>query len=110
MEEPQPQKKVKEQPIQVYQGAKRIHPKLAKGRFANIRIIMILATQLFFYGVPWINWDGRQAVWFDVLGRHFYIFSLVFEPADLLYLTGLLIVSAFGLFWWTTVAGRLGCG
>ena len=110
MEEPQPQKKVKEQPIQVYQGAKRIHPKLAKGRFANIRIIMILATQLFFYGVPWINWDGRQAVWFDVLGRHFYIFSLVFEPADLLYLTGLLIVSAFGLFWWTTVAGRLWCG
>jgi len=110
MEEPQPPKKVKEQPIQVYQGAKRIHPKLAKGRFANIRIIMILATQLFFYGVPWINWDGRQAVWFDVLGRHFYIFSLVFEPADLLYLTGLLIVSAFGLFWWTTVAGRLWCG
>ena len=46
MEEPQPQKKVKEQPIQVYQGAKRIHPKLAKGRFANIRIIMILGTQL----------------------------------------------------------------
>ena len=110
MEEPQPQKKVKEQPIQVYQGAKRIHPKMAKGRFANIRIIMILATQIFFYGVPWINWDGRQAVWFDVLGRHFYIFSLVFEPADLLYLAGLLIVSAFGLFWWTTVAGRLWCG
>ena len=110
MEEPQPKKNVKEQPIQVYQGAKRIHPKLAKGRFANIRIIMILATQLFFYGMPWINWDGRQAVWFDVLGRHFYIFSLVFEPADLLYLAGLLIVSAFGLFWWTTVAGRLWCG
>ena len=67
---------------------------------------MIVATQLFFYGMPWISWDGRQAVWFDILGRHFYIFSLVFEPADLLYLTGLLIVSAFGLFWWTTVAGR----
>ena len=49
MEEPQPQKKVKEQPIQVYQGAKRIHPKLAKGRFANIRIIMILATQRFLH-------------------------------------------------------------
>ncbi|MDK4563711.1 cytochrome c oxidase accessory protein CcoG [Kingella kingae] len=101
---------VKEQTIQLYQGAKRIHPKLAKGRFANIRIFMIVATQLFFYGMPWISWDGRQAVWFDILGRHFYIFSLVFEPADLLYLTGLLIVSAFGLFWWTTVAGRLWCG
>lgn len=100
----------KEQVIELYQGAKRIHPKKAEGRYANIRIFMIIATQAFFYLMPWLNWNGRQAVWFDILGRHFYIFSMVLEPADLLYLTGLLMVSAFGLFWWTTVAGRLWCG
>ena len=101
---------VKEQTIQLYQGAKRIHPKMAKGRFANVRILMIVVTQLFFYGMPWLMWSGRQAVWFDIAGRHFYIFGLVLEPADLLYLTGLMMVSAFGLFWWTTIAGRLWCG
>lgn len=99
-----------EQVIQLYQGSKRIHPKSAKGRFANLRIAAIIATQLVFYGVPWINWSGRQAVWFDIPGRHFYIFGMVLSPGDLIYLSGLLMLSAFGLFWWTTIAGRLWCG
>lgn len=100
----------KEQVVQLYQGAKRIHPKLAKGRFANLRILAILATQFVFYVLPWFNWSGRQAVLFDIPERHFYIFGLTLVPGDLIYLTGLLLVSAFGLFWWTTIAGRLWCG
>ena len=107
---PKPKPKMKEQVIQVHQGAKRIHPKLAKGRFANLRIVMIVLTQLVFYGIPWLMWSGRQAVLFDIPSRHFYIFGAVLVPTDLLYLTGLLMVSAFGLFWWTTIAGRLWCG
>lgn len=83
---------------------------MAKGRFANARVLMIAATQLFFFGMPWINWNNRQAVLFSLEDVHFYIFGMVLEAADLLYLTGLLIVSAFGLFWWTTIAGRLWCG
>lgn len=71
---------------------------------------MIIATQLFFYGMPWLMWDDRQAVWFDLMGRHFYIFGLVLMANDLLLLTGLMMISAFGLFWWTTIAGRLWCG
>lgn len=102
--------KMQEQEIILYEGSKRIHPKKASGRFAALRVWMIVLTQVFFYVMPWVNWNGRQAVWFDVMGRHFYIFGMVLEPADLLYLTGLLMVSAFGLFWWTTIAGRLWCG
>ena len=96
--------------VELYQGAKRIHPKKATGRFANLRIAVLIITQAVFYLLPWVSYNGRQAVWFDALGRHFYIFGLALEPADLLYLTGLLIISAFGLFWWTTIAGRLWCG
>ena len=99
-----------EQVIQLYKKAERIHPKMAHGRYAKIRIFMIIATQLFFYGMPWLMWDDRQAVWFDLMGRHFYIFGLVLMANDLLFLTGLMMVSAFGLFWWTTIAGRLWCG
>ena len=29
---------------------------------------------------------------------------------DLIYLALLLMICAFGLFWWTTIAGRLWCG
>ncbi|MDO4433492.1 MAG: cytochrome c oxidase accessory protein CcoG [Alysiella sp.] len=96
--------------IKIHDASERIQPKMAHGRYAKIRVAMIVATQLFFYCVPWLQWNGRQAVWFDIAGRHFYIFGMVLEPADLLYLTGLLMVSAFGLFWWTTIAGRLWCG
>lgn len=110
MSTPEKSKQPKEQVVQLYQGAKRIQPKMAKGRFANLRILMIVLTQLVFYGVPWLMWDDRQAVLFDIPSRHFYVFGLVLVPTDLLYLTGLLMVSAFGLFWWTTIAGRLWCG
>lgn len=100
----------KEQVITLYESSKRIQPKMAKGRFANWRIWAIVATQFVFYVLPWFNFNGRQAVLFDIPERHFYIFNLSLGTGDLIYLAGLLIVSAFGLFWWTTIAGRLWCG
>ena len=51
-----------------------------------------------------------EAVLFDLGARRFYIFGLVLYPQDFIYLTGLLIVSACGLFLFTAVAGRLWCG
>lgn len=100
----------KEQVVNLYQGAKRIHPKMAKGRFANWRIAAIVATQAVFYLTPWLTWGERQAVWFNIPGRHFHIFGWTLVPGDLIYLTFILLLSAFGLFWWTTIAGRLWCG
>jgi cytochrome c oxidase accessory protein FixG len=55
-------------------------------------------------------WNGRQAVLFDLVARRFYIFKLVLYPQDFIYLTGLLVVSAYALFLFTAVAGRLWCG
>ena len=67
-------------------------------------------TQLVFYGLPWLQWNARQAVLFDLETRRFYIFSLVLYPQDFIYLTGLLVISALSLFLFTAVAGRLWCG
>ena len=47
-------------------------------------------TQLIFYGLPWLTWNGRQAVLFDLGARKFYIFGLVFWPQDVIYLTVIL--------------------
>ena len=105
-----PAGKPKEQVIQLYESNKRIHPKKAEGRFAKLRIAAILATQFVFYCIPWFHWSGRQAVLFDISNRHFFIFGLSLGMGDLIYLALLLIICAFGLFWWTTVAGRLWCG
>ena len=55
-------------------------------------------------------WNDRQAVLFDLVSRRFYIFGLVLYPQDLIYLSALLMISAYALFLFTAVAGRLWCG
>ncbi|MDO4997815.1 MAG: cytochrome c oxidase accessory protein CcoG [Neisseria sp.] len=100
----------KEQVITLYQSSKRIHPKMAHGRFAKLRVLMIAITQFVFYVIPWFMWGERQAVLFDIPNRHFFIFGLSLGINDLIYMALILMIAAFGLFWWTTIAGRLWCG
>ena len=71
---------------------------------------MVWATQLVFYGLPWLSVGDRQAMLFDIAARRFYIFNMVLYPQDLIYLTGLLVISALSLFLFTAIAGRLWCG
>jgi len=71
---------------------------------------MVWVTQMLYYGLPWVSWNGRQAVLFDLAARKFQIFGLILNPQDFIYLTGLLVISAMSLFLFTTVAGRLWCG
>lgn len=90
-------------------GAK-VYPRSVSGWFAGWRWVMVWLTQLVFYGLPWLLWNGRQAVLFDLDARRFYIFGLVLYPQDFIYLTVLLVLSALALFFFTAVAGRLWCG
>ncbi len=87
-----------------------IQPRAVHGVFANWRVALVLLTQAMYYGLPWLQWDNRQAVLFDLAARKFYIFGLVFWPQDFVYLTGLLVLAALALFLFTAVAGRLWCG
>lgn len=96
--------------ISLYEAQEKIHPRSTSGFFTQWRWVMIWLTQLFFYGVPWLNWGHRQALLFDLEAKRFYIFKLVFYPQDLIYLTAILIISALSLFLFTAIAGRLWCG
>ena len=87
-----------------------IHPRAVRGWFAAWRWVCVWATQLVFYGLAWLPWNGRQAVLFDLEARRFYLFDLVLYPQDFIYLTALLVVCAYALFLFTAVAGRLWCG
>ena len=99
---------VVEQPL--YEVRKEIYSRAVSGWFARWRWALVIFTQLVYYGGPWLVWNGRQAVLFDLVARKFYIFGMVFWPQDFIYLTGLLVVSALSLFLFTAVAGRLWCG
>ncbi len=96
--------------VSLYQQERKIYAKGVSGWFDQWRWAMVWATQLVFYGLPWLLMNGRQAMLFDLGARRFYIFNLVLYPQDLIYLTGLLIISALSLFLFTAVAGRLWCG
>jgi cytochrome c oxidase accessory protein FixG len=99
-----------ERVIWLYEKQKKIYPRAVSGWFAAWRWALVWATQLFFYAVPWIEWNERQAVLFDLAARRFYIFGFVLYPQDFIFLTVLLLISAYGLFLFTAVAGRLWCG
>jgi cytochrome c oxidase accessory protein FixG len=98
------------QVISLYQARKKIYPRSVSGNFDKLRWAVVWLTQLVFYGLPWLMWNGRQALLFDLGARRFYIFGLVFYPQDLIYLSALLMISAYALFLFTAVSGRLWCG
>jgi cytochrome c oxidase accessory protein FixG len=96
--------------VSLYASQAKVYPRSVSGFFSRWRWLVIWATQLFFYGMPWIDWGQRQALLFDLEAKRFFIFGLVLYPQDLIYLTALLIISAMSLFLFTAVAGRLWCG
>ena len=107
-----------QQPVQLsaeveealYEVRQKIYPRAVHGWFAGWRWTIVWFTQILFYGSAWLTWNGRQAVLFDLAERKFYIFGLVLWPQDFIFLAVLLIISAYSLFLFTAVAGRLFCG
>ncbi len=96
--------------IKMYEARKEIYPREIQGRYASLRWFFVWFTQLLFYGLPWLEWNGRQAVLFDLGARKFYIFGIVLWPQDFIYLAALLIISAYSLFLFTAIFGRVWCG
>ena len=96
--------------VKMYAAREEIYAREVKGRYASLRWACVWLTQIVFYGLPWITWNGRQAVLFDLLARKFYIFGIVLWPQDFIYLAALLIISAYLLFLVTAIAGRVWCG
>lgn len=99
-----------EKTVSFFEAHKKVYPRSISGKFMNWRWTMVWLTQLFFYGLPWLEWGQRQMVLFDLGTRRFYLFGYVLYPQDFIYLATLLIISALALFLFTAVAGRLWCG
>ena len=96
--------------VSFYEKHKKIYVRDVQGRWTDWRWAFVWFTQILFYGVPWLVWNDRQAVLFHLVERKFYLFGLVLWPQDVFYLAVLLIVSAYALFLFTAIAGRLFCG
>jgi len=93
-----------------YIAEQKIYPREISGRFAFLRVLAVWGLLGVFYAMPWLYWNGRQAVLFDLPARKFYVFGLVMWPQDFIFLTALLVIAALTLFFVTALAGRLWCG
>jgi cytochrome c oxidase accessory protein FixG len=95
---------------ELYAARQKIYPREIEGRFQRLRTLAAWVLLGIFYLIPWIRWEGRQAVLFDLPARKFHIFGLTLWPQDFYFLTWLLVIAALSLFFFTALAGRLFCG
>ena len=98
------------EPEEFYAKHQKIYPRKVTGIFATLRTLGVLVLLGLYYILPWLRWEGHQAVLFDLPARKFYILGLTFWPQDFFYLAMLLIIAALALFFFTALAGRLWCG
>jgi cytochrome c oxidase accessory protein FixG len=94
----------------LYESAEKIYPREISGRFDRLSSLATIVLLGLFYAVPWLTWDNRQAVLFDLPERKFHIFGLTLWPQDFPYLALLLMILAYALFFFTAIGGRLWCG
>ena len=99
-----------QEPEEFYAKHQKIYPRKVTGIFATLRTLGVLVLLGLYYILPWLRWEGHQAVLFDLPARKFYILGLTFWPQDFFYLAMLLIIAALALFFFTALAGRLWCG
>src|SRR5574343_1422165 len=78
--------------ISLYAARQKIYPRSVSGLFSKWRWLLVWLTQIVFYGLPWLEWNARQAVLFDLEARRFFIFCLVLYSQDLIYFKGLLVI------------------
>lgn len=100
---------------ELYKAREPIFPKRMDGAFRRVKWVAMGLLLGIYYLTPWIRWDRGpntpdQAVLLDLPARRFYFFWIEIWPQEVIYLTGLLILAALGLFLATSLAGRLWCG
>jgi cytochrome c oxidase accessory protein FixG len=96
--------------VPLYAKRQHIYQKEVQGPWQRRRAVALFILAGIFLATPWLNWEGRQGLWFDLPSRKFYLFNLTFWPQDFIFLSWLLMIAAFSLFFFTALAGRLWCG
>jgi cytochrome c oxidase accessory protein FixG len=90
-------------------GGETIHAKRMPGFYRNLKWLSMSVWLSFFLG-PYLRWNGKQAILFDIPTRHFHIFNITILPQDVWMLAMVLLFFALLLAAVTSIAGRVYCG
>ena len=94
----------------VNRGEKTIHAKRMPGFFRTVKNYTQLALWLPFFLLPYLRWNDKQAILFDIQNRQFHFFNVMVLPQDIWMLSLVLLIAAMTLFAVTSVASRVWCG
>ncbi len=91
-----------------------ITPYSVKGKFRNIKSLILLIAYTTYFVLPWLTWKSEAgrgpAVLFDIAHARFHFLSLVIFPQDLMVLMAVMVIAALFLFISATLYGRVFCG
>lgn len=106
---------ITDSPLGAYEKRKDVFPKAVRGKFRQLKWIVMIVTLAIYYVTPWIRWDRgpyapAQAVLLDIGNRRFYMFNIEIWPHEFYFVAGLLVMAGIGLFLVTSAVGRAWCG
>ncbi len=96
--------------VEHYQPRDQIYVRKVSGVFQQLRRKMNFFFLALFAVLPWLTFNGQQAILFDIAEQRFTLWGITLWPQDLTLLAWLFILSAFLLFFVTTFLGRVWCG
>jgi cytochrome c oxidase accessory protein FixG len=96
--------------IKPHKSQQSIYIREQKGVYQNYRRKLSWLLMLTFIIIPFLKYNGDQAVLLDIGKQQFRVFSFTFWPQDFVLLAGILMLAAFALFFVTAWLGRVWCG
>ncbi|MGI2175624.1 cytochrome c oxidase accessory protein CcoG [Shewanella ulleungensis] len=96
--------------VQIATPSAKIHVREQKGIFQRLRQYSNTVLIAVFFLLPFINYQGRQAILFDVTEQQFFLFHITLWPQDFTVLAWFFMAAAFALFFVTVYWGRVWCG
>ena len=101
--------------LKLFEKRKKIYPRRVWGKYRKLKWVSMITLLAIYYLTPWLRWDRGagvpdQAILIDMPSRRAYFFFIEIWPQEVYFLTGILILAAVGLFFVTSLFGRVWCG
>ena len=100
---------------QYFAAKERLYPQSVKGRIRSLKWLLNFIFLSIYFLTPFLRFDrgagvADQAVLIDIVNRKLYFFFIEIWPQEVYYLAAILVVAAVGLFFVTSLFGRVWCG
>lgn len=101
--------------IVLFEKQKKIYPRSVTGKYRRFKWLAMGILLGIYYATPWLRWDRGdhapdQAILIDMPARRAYFFNIELWPQEVYFFAGLMILAAVGLFFVTSLLGRVWCG